>query len=77
MNYDAIIRGALTSNYPDKETTSLLLSHLNIKFIPLRTQSLLEQYGNVEVLTITHCHLRNLEHFPKLKSVTQLNLSHN
>ena len=70
--------GVLDANYSSPaSTTTMHFSHLNFKFLPPKSQPLLEQYTHLTTLAINHCHLRNLEHFPRIKSLTQVDLSHN
>ena len=78
MSYHSVIAGVLDSQYPNSSTTTTInISRLNLKFIPLQTQPLLEQYSRLTTLAITKCHLRNLENFPRIATLTQLDLSHN
>lgn len=73
-----IIRELLEKNYSEPlKVSSMVLDSLSCQFLSLPTKTRLEMYQNLKTLTFTHCDLRNLENFPRLPQLTDLDLSFN
>mgnify|MGYP000888460498 FL=1 len=53
------------------------MSSIVLRILPPATGPLFLRYGNLETLVLTKCDLRNLENFPKLLTLRQLDLSDN
>ena len=78
MSYTDIIRGLLDHQYPSTEQTkTIVISNIVLRIIPLPSKPYFLRYEHLETLILSKCDLRNLENFPKLLSLKQLDISEN
>lgn len=61
MNYTDIIRDLLDQQYPSpEETTTIVISNIVLRILPLPTKPYFMRYENLENLILSKCDLRNL-----------------
>jgi hypothetical protein len=78
MSFAEVVKELLEGQYPrTEETKIIIMSSIILRILPPATSPLFLRYNNLETLVITKCDLRNLENFPKLASLKQLDLSNN
>jgi Leucine-rich repeat (LRR) protein len=78
MSYTDVVRELLEEQYPDPDSTdTIVISQLVLRILPAPVKPLFLRYHLLETLVLTKCDLRNLDNFPRLVSLKNLDLSDN
>lgn len=55
----------------------MAINSVNCQFLSPQSARFLEAYGSLKTLMMSHCDMRNLDNFPRLPLLVDLDLSHN